>query len=256
MALYKCDHTLLEEKDRRQPQRCLFSDGGLSSNFPIHFFDRLWPNRPTFAIALGAFSEKRHATANGEERVSMASKPIEGQLLPIVPIRGLPGFLVTLFDAAKDWQDNLQSLLPGYRERIVHIALKRSEGGLNLTMPPELIKVLAAYGKEAGELAISDFDMDEHRWRRFLIAMARVEETLDELAKSHDDNRHGESFGEFLTRYQFDGSYQPKNIAWKNETLRRAMTLVDLGREWRKAPTIRSGEIPKPECDMRIEPKQ
>ena len=30
--------------------RHLFSDGGISSNFPMHFFDALLPSRPTFGI--------------------------------------------------------------------------------------------------------------------------------------------------------------------------------------------------------------
>jgi predicted acylesterase/phospholipase RssA len=256
VPLYKCDHTLLQENDRRRPQRCLFSDGGLSSNFPIHFFDRLWPNRPTFAVALDRYSEQRHNDGAVERRVSMATDPREGQLLPIVPIKGIGGFVMTLLDAAKDWQDNLQSLLPGYRERIVHVALKPDEGGLNLTMPPELIKALTGYGKDAGRLATSAFDMDGHRWRRFLISMARVEETLDELAKAHDDAGASESFGAFLARFHFDRSYRPKDVRWKSEILKRAETLVELGREWRTHPTIRSGNIPKPDCEMRIEPQQ
>ena len=41
--------------DRSEPAtlvRCWFSDGGLTSNFPIHFFDAPIPSRPTFAINL------------------------------------------------------------------------------------------------------------------------------------------------------------------------------------------------------------
>src|SRR4030095_10566607 len=30
-----------------------FSDGGITSNFPLHFFDNPIPRRPTFAINLG-----------------------------------------------------------------------------------------------------------------------------------------------------------------------------------------------------------
>src|SRR5207248_6307519 len=32
-----------------------FSDGGLSSNFPIHFFDAWMPRRPTFALSFTPF---------------------------------------------------------------------------------------------------------------------------------------------------------------------------------------------------------
>jgi hypothetical protein len=36
-------------------ERCVFSDGGISSNFPIHFFDRPLPRWPTFGIDLQNF---------------------------------------------------------------------------------------------------------------------------------------------------------------------------------------------------------
>ena len=40
-------------------RRCLFSDGGISSNFPIHFFDALLPSRPTFGISLTSLEKYR-----------------------------------------------------------------------------------------------------------------------------------------------------------------------------------------------------
>jgi predicted acylesterase/phospholipase RssA len=260
VPLYKSDFTLAQEADRIRPVRCWFSDGGLSSNFPIHFFDRLWPNTPTFAISLERFNEKRHGGigAGPEKRVYMASAPQEGQLLPIQDITGLGNFIMTLFDAAKDWQDNLQSVLPGYRERVVRVALKDDEGGLNLTMSPDQVAELVAFGEEAGRLAASPaFDLDEHRWRRFLIAMAELEESLDLITASHDGGSGGsESFGAFLERYHFQGSYPPRSKAWKREILARADELVAIGNRWRNSPTIRSGKIPKPECAMRITPKE
>ena len=35
-------------------ETCWFSDGGIVSNFPVHFFDAPLPTRPTFAIDLTA----------------------------------------------------------------------------------------------------------------------------------------------------------------------------------------------------------
>ena len=262
VPVYKCDLTLRRGSD--QPRKCLFSDGGLSSNFPIHFFDRLWPNSPTFAISFDEFSKERHVVGNKEIRVEMATDLREGDLLPIIPISGIGRFLGRLLDAARDWHDNLQSVLPGYRERIVHVHLKPDEGGYNLKMPPPVVQKLTRIGKCAGALAAGPtFNMDEHRWRRFLISMAEMEQQLEDLIKSHDKRPvGGESFGAFLNRYGSNGSYQSTSEArkleseWKLETLRRAKELVALGNRWRDPPTVRSGKIPKPECDFRIVPKQ
>jgi hypothetical protein len=92
--------------------------------------------------------------------------------------------------------------LPGYRERIVHVVLKPHEGGLNLAMEEVTIRKLVSYGKKAGETLRNEFNLDAHRWRRFLIAMARMEETLDEVASAYEGTANGpEPFADFLARY-------------------------------------------------------
>ena len=198
MPLWRRDYTFTSPDDQNELRRCLFSDGGLSSNFPIHFFDHLLPNSPTFAISLDEFDPKKSRGGN----VWLPSSARSGIQIPVQPFEGLGGFLFRLIDSAKDWQDNLQSILPGYRERIVHIGLKPDEGGLNLTMDETKIRKLVGYGEVAGETLRNQFDLDSHRWRRFLVAMARMEETLDEVAKAYSAvPGGGEAFRVFLARY-------------------------------------------------------
>ena len=89
-------------------------------------------------------------------------------------------FFGSILSAAKDWQDRLQSTLPGYRERIASIFLDdKKEGGLHLTMSKETIEALIGFGERAGSLMTgaamspndrAPFDFDEHRWRRSLVA--------------------------------------------------------------------------------------
>ncbi|MGR4866452.1 patatin-like phospholipase family protein [Caulobacter sp. LARHSG274] len=153
----------------------LFSDGGLSSNFPIHFFDTLLPVRPTFALSLDAIAEDR------AERVTMPQNASAGSFTPVKPITTLAGFAASLFGAAKDWQDQMLSAMPGQRERVVRIALTPDEGGLNLAMPPAVSRKLMAYGGQAGRTIVADFDFDEHRWRRTLVAYEQMEITLEGL---------------------------------------------------------------------------
>ena len=103
----------------------------------------------------------------------------------------------------------LQSALPGYRERIVHVHLKDSEGGLNLNMSQETIDLLVELGDRAGTLLSGDktdkndmapFKMDDHRWRRFLVAFARLEETLCSAARRWNRASPQESFADFVRR--------------------------------------------------------
>ena len=128
VPLWRRDYTL-EKSLRNQLQRCLFSDGGLSSNFPIHFFDHLLPNHPTFAITLDEYDERRGTTRarttksttpasmramTGANRAGLVADDRSGSLIPVVPFQGLLAFLMRLIDSAKNWQDSLQSALPGY----------------------------------------------------------------------------------------------------------------------------------------------
>jgi predicted acylesterase/phospholipase RssA len=261
VPLYAVDYTKEESAAKKKLEVCWFSDGGLSSNFPIHLFDRLLPESPTFGIALEPYDSERH----GNDLVQMPVKAGEGIVLPIYPINGLGSFVMTILNTAKDWQDNLQSSLPGYRERIVHLALKEEEGGLNLSMPRATIEQLSARGADAGKEAVrqfgtpahpdkepdKNFDLNDHRWRRFLIAMANLEETLTDLGNAYTSV----SFQEFLNELQEgerDASYfnRTKDIEWLKRARARAQELADLGKEQR----VFDRNIPKPDTEFRIVP--
>jgi predicted acylesterase/phospholipase RssA len=254
VPLWRRDFSLLKEDDQHTLRRCLFSDGGLSSNFPIHFFDHLLPNHPTFAITLDEFDETRNTEPVWFPSTDNAGS---GSLIPVVPFQGLPAFLVRLVDSAKNWQDSLQSALPGYRERIVHVALKDNEGGINLAMDSTTIENLARYGAEAGDKLCKEFDLDLHRWRRFLVAMARMEETLGEAADAYFEPKGGvDDFSHFLARYaQNPEHYEQKNKGVLVAMLARGAELARLGERWKQNPKIRDGLIPQPPTNLRITPK-
>jgi predicted acylesterase/phospholipase RssA len=252
VPLWRRDFTLAEEAEQNKLRRCFFSDGGLSSNFPIHFFDHLLPNSPTFAISLDEYDAKRDRGDN----VWLPSSAGSGSQLPVLPFDGLGGFLMRLLMSAKDWQDNLQSTLPGYRERIAHVVLKPEEGGLNLAMSEATIRKLVNYGEQAGTTLRDKFDLDAHRWRRFLVAMARMEETLDEVAKAYEGVPGGpEAFGDFLGRYSGETASYKQDATRLAEMLKRGAELAASGTNWRAEPRIREGNIPKPPTNLRITPK-
>lgn len=264
VPLYAEDWTM--KGDYAKPLRlCLFSDGGLSSNFPIQFFDDLLPNSPTFGISLGQYDVRRDRNAKPGEpddacvnRVWMP-KPTEansGWLLPIQPFSGVVEFFSRLIDAAKDWQDNMQSTLAGTRERIVSVFLKPDEGGLNIDMPPELVLRLSDYGKCAGDKLRDEFDLDEHRWRRFLVTMDRLEHSLAEILGAYSGVPDGpESFATFLERYPEHAKSYRRVLIYLDELRSRAASLADLATTWSGQPPIPDEELPHPKTDMRITPK-
>jgi predicted acylesterase/phospholipase RssA len=136
-----------------------FSDGGLSSNIPVHFFDGPIPRWPTFALNLRGFPR----TADGLEQPLDPNAPNDKKVFlateydPDVELffekgRGrLFQFVNSILDAMQNWNDNTLMQLPGYRERTVEIAMRSSEGGLNLVMPKATIDSIMERGFHAAD---------------------------------------------------------------------------------------------------------
>src|SRR5207247_10138276 len=50
--------------------QCCFSDGGITSNFPIHFFDGPIPRWPTFGLNLGPFNPDQAPSYEEDQNIS------------------------------------------------------------------------------------------------------------------------------------------------------------------------------------------
>ena len=124
VPLHARDFLQPDEREKQRPRPQWFSDGGLSSNFPIHFFDAIWPRWPTFGVKLEAFDPQVHQ----EQRITLPVKAGQGLLLPFRRVDSLGQFLGSMLEAMQEWRENLQSILPGYRERIVHVRLAAARG--------------------------------------------------------------------------------------------------------------------------------
>lgn len=201
-------------------ERCWFSDGGICSNFPVHFFDALIPRWPTFAINLRPFTHDypppaAGATETEEDVVYMPRRNGDGLAAwwsyiekddytwrPVGGLGQLARFLRLVLDTSREWQDNAALRMPGFRDRVVHIKLdERAEGGLNLRMPPDLIARVARRGELAGALlarrytteptpeeraAGLDVSWRNHRWVRYRTAMSLLQRMLRGFGRTLD----------------------------------------------------------------------
>ena len=244
------------EADDGALDRIWFSDGGLTSNFPIHFFDSFLPTRPTFGVSLNPFDPRLQS-----DRIHLPLDARQGQWVSINSIGSLMQFIRSLFDAAKDWPDMLQGLLPGYRERVVHIGLTNEEGGLNLTMPPALIDKLVGYGVDAGaELTRSaqsgGFDFNDHRWRRFLVLYARLEETFEQMAQTWGDDSQTNGFKTTI-RNMLDepSSFAASSKQDRQKAYDRMDGLIALTAGWANDPVRDKLKPPKPDSTLSVRPK-
>jgi predicted acylesterase/phospholipase RssA len=231
-------------------KRVWFIDGGLSSNFPIHLFDALLPSRPTFALSLDALPPGGRESGN---RIVITKDPEDGSGLPVQEVGGILSYALGLLEAAKDWQDNLLSGMPGQRERIAKVLLSNTEGGLNLTMPPEVSKTVMGYGQEAGRLFASGaLDFDEHRWRRALVAY----EQLEAVVAGTDRTWSARAFGTWLDEYSRNHprSYIRLTPAERAAIVARLDTFAALAPAFRPKVEDPDQRMPRPMGRLRIGP--
>jgi predicted acylesterase/phospholipase RssA len=151
VRLFKPDYT------RSAPQRLQplwFSDGGICSNLPVHLFDAPLPVRPTFTIDL-VEPLKPDCARTGD--VHVATNAQSGSQGPRnyfhekTGFGGIPAFLMTIVDSARNWVDNGQLRLKGYSERVGSVSVHPDEGGLNLSMPPAAIAALSRRGTDVAQ---------------------------------------------------------------------------------------------------------
>ncbi|WP_411886316.1 hypothetical protein, partial [Polaromonas sp. YR568] len=169
VPMYAVDHS--SDKTKGHAKRVWFSDGGISSNMPLHFFDAPLPGHPTFAVNLKAehpdypIVKDAPACQEGNGRVYLAQDNNAGRQLYWEPPadgspQGLFSFLASIVKTMQNWRDEIQFPYPGYRDRIVQISQRDDEGGLNLDMPDSHIKALGEAGECAAEKITARFKPD------------------------------------------------------------------------------------------------
>ena len=273
VPVYARDFGRTREEDQR-PQKCWFSDGGICSNFPVHFFDSPLPRWPTFAINLRPFHPD-----HPNEPVYMPDRNVGGISESFTNFdQGsgrdrLFGFFGALLNTLQNWTDNMQTRLPGYRDRIAHVHLNdETEGGLNLNMPPELICELGERGEEAARLLIEHFTLpageielswDNHRWVRYRSMMGLLEGILNEMEFAIKNPVPGDRTYEDLIVREFDDA--PDSYDWKNKSQRTFAhkatgELMALIAKWQSlrandsSSTFTTG-APRPQPELRVKPQ-
>jgi predicted acylesterase/phospholipase RssA len=254
----------------RIPEHVWFTDGGICNNFPLHLFDAPVPRWPTFGIDLTELRPDRPA---GEPRAWMPTKngggvhPVFTRLPAKGAVKGTFELVVAIVNSARNWVNSLQAVVPGYRDRIVHIALSKKEGGLNLIMPPETLDSLNKYGCEAAQLLIDHFihetdngkptpmTWNNQRFIRYRSTMALLETFLAKFAYGMNNPEPGDvSYSDLIKRrpyeppptgYRLDPSQIPYAI---DETKK----LVEIGNQM-VANELQDGS-PKPEPALVIRP--
>jgi hypothetical protein len=206
----------LVHDEPRRPEPVCFSDGGISSNFPLHLFDAALPRWPTFGLNLQELRPDRETKA---DRVWMPKTNRSGiahhwsRLNTAGGAAATANFLTSIVDSARNWNDHLQTMVPGFRDRIAHIYLDKHEGGLNLNMTQSDVDEIATYGERAADKLIDRFvygtdddrpvpmTWDNHRWVRYRPTMGVLETFLSSLRNTLENPEPGDrSYFELIDR--------------------------------------------------------
>jgi len=248
VPLYAVDFSRKDPADR-VAVRCWFSDGGITSNFPIHFFDSLWPRRPTFALDLRGY----HPDYPDQDVYYAGTGPRQAR---VTTIQSMPGFLAAILNTMQYWADDAQGSLPGYRDRVVEVRLHGDEGGMNLQMPPDIVAMVAEKGRQAAEALVDDvngFKFDPHRWTRYLISMGRLQDAVDRMGKVYAPTTPGGSDGmQSLIDRAAEAEHYRRSKDWSGKARARTEALLSFASI--VEPDF-AEDAPKPEPTLRITPK-
>jgi hypothetical protein len=247
--------------------RIWFSDGGIASNMPLHFFDAPLPGHPTFAVDLKGEhpdfpidASRRAAEQAG--RVYLPEDNLGGRLRywpqpnDGTATGGLVGFLTSIVHTMQNWRDELQFPYPGYRDRIVQVSQMRDEGGLNLNMPKDDIDRLSDAGAFAAQRLIARFyppdspvseGWKNHREVRLRTFLGVLENMALALQPKLADNRWCPVI---------DG-ISPNTYSQKQDELAKACLdrIVELAALLKEPRDSLEGQAPRPRASMRIAPR-
>jgi hypothetical protein len=178
----------------------------------------------------------------------------------------LTGFFAAIVNTMYNWSDNLQTTVPGFRDRVVHIHHTEKEGGLNLNMKKETIDALSTRGACAGEMLrrrftgqdeASNLSWDSHRWTRYRTMMSLLEKVMCDLRRAYRYSSPVDaSFPELIQPASGD---PPKGYAMSDKQRSFARTeteqLIAIVDRWEsQKQTFRDKDIPSPEPEFRVRP--
>lgn len=164
-------------------QELWLTDGGVTSNFPIHFFDSPLPLWPTVGIDLGT-----HPAGAGHQDVYLLGDAGAAKELGIPLGRAMSSFLGAILGTGLQWRDTAQLWMPAFQARIAVVRQRSYEGGDNLFMTTDDVASLALRGVVAGvrlrRRFASDAQWQRQQWLRLRVAAESLAGFSDRLRVS------------------------------------------------------------------------
>jgi hypothetical protein len=269
-------------------RRCIFSDGSLCSNFPIHLFDSWLPAWPTFGISLlekvpdpaRPPRPRRFWQPGALPRGGAPTLPDDHRTGPdhrnnfdyeADPISRLLSFVNAILATTMNWSDTALSRLPGVRERVVEVPLTPGIGGLNIRMTPAEIDDLAELGADAGVALLKRFagrsrnsagemsdGWNEHRWVRFNVLCDSLAAGLAGLTWSASRGTYRKPIRDLISdaarEQPLAGDASSQIHAAQAAALQAVLNALMQAEQALTRPTVAQPYVPSPRPVMRVRP--
>jgi hypothetical protein len=271
VPLYAVDYA----STAQERKKCWFIDGGLSSNFPISLFDAPLPRWPTFGIDLtGVHPDHPIDDSDPETGIWMVKNNSAGRSEHWLPFGkdglSIGAYVGAMLDTMRNWHDNAQMSVPGFRDRIVHIKMRDTEGGLNLNMDQAKVAKLSVRGREAGKIlrrrfgsngANEPMNWNNHRWTRFKTAVPLLRKHLVQMNAAYASSEPDATYPDYQQLLQRTANDPLTGYWWKPATNRAPFLsatddLVKAGGTLSQLPDAPiEAETPKPVPELRTVPQ-
>lgn len=256
-------------RGQRKFRRCWFSDGGISSNFPVHLFDGLLPMWPTFGISLESKLPERDnlVFVPGSYREGFGERWNRFDDQP-EPVSRLGGFLGAIVATMQNWNDNALSRMPGVRDRVARVRLQDREGGMNLNMEDAIIDAVAKRGVEAAAGLLERFAQappsgelnngwDEQRLVRLNVLLKMIGARASGVVQAIDGVvAHATNYGDLIQRLGqqagpgYDRVLTPEEV----DNLRQLLAMLRQGMAGFGRENGGNPFVPAPQPELRVRP--
>lgn len=179
-------------------QELWLTDGGVTSNFPIHMFDSPLPLWPTVGIDLGDYPAGAH-----HQDVYLLGDARAAKYLATPMKQAMSSFVGAILGTSLQWRDNAQLQMPAFQARIAVVRQRSYEGGNNLFMTRTDVASLAIRGVVAGmrlrRRFASDAQWQRQQWLRLRVAGQNVVDVAERLQTSLREQTYAKLVPEQLT---------------------------------------------------------
>ncbi len=183
-------------------QELWLTDGGVTSNFPIHMFDSPLPLWPTVGIDLGS-----HPAGAGHQDVYLLGDAGAAKELGTPLGRAMSSFLAAVIGTGLQWRDTAQLWMPAFQARIAVVRQRSYEGGNNLFMTRQDVASLALRGVVAGmrlrRRFASDAQWQRQQWLRLRVAGQNIVDVAQRLQTSLREQTYAELVPNQLTGHEW-----------------------------------------------------